>query len=872
MFQKNKVIEVKKIKFDKFTIKINLINSAAFSLLGDGNRDKGLHYIPENDLEQLNPDTDQKYTVSVIHHSPEWFCDTSKHILYNYINSFTDLLFVGHEHFSLNENKRVNGKNIDISSGVALYGTNTEHGFNSLVLDTDAHTLIGCKFIFNGKIYKPQRVIDNRNVVFNTNSVFKITNEFQHDLVTDLNEREGENYNAYFVFPSLEVKEVCSDLKNVTVNTEEKFFNLLVEKDKIAIEGESRTGKTILSKYISSKLLDDYTVLYLTAENFNCKKTEYIFNNAIQYEYGDNADCEEFLQLPREKKILVVDDSDRIEKKKRDEFFKVYGDYFGKIITFCGVEWNLNVKDRTIEELTDNAFYRLQICPFYYVKREELIKKICSNYSQDNPLLDVEGKCRKINDDITSQIKYFQLTPDFIHQFVDYYLQFSHIKTHNETNVFSKVFEANITYRISNNIKDEADMDEILVALDYVADYIHFVKQYQRINIQEFEDAVKIYKEQYDNAELNAKYVCDVAVKSSIMKYSSDSFEVEFCDENLLAYFVAQHLNRICQKGIEPEKLQYILDNICFGVNGDIILFLSYITSNTRILSPILHSIKNHMDSWKELNIDQRNIEYLAKTSNPVRIKLPAAEDKQHLKECKNRLEEEIITEKNSQSDSLYSYDISKVNSFSNKISKSIQYLQLVAKVLPNFRHILTGEEKRLITQVLYRYPNKLLYFMLKDIDVNFSKIIEEILKQEPRTRTGLLVTKEMITREVHNQSIAYILSIYDMISTISSNLKTIVDLEKYDFSANTNYRIQNLLMQENVANFSLFAKRAEEIYDDADLNIIKQMVTLIVRKYFMYHNVTLHGDAVHVIDKFFGSDQRNNIQLQQTKNLIVKK
>ena len=223
MFQKNKVIEVKKIKFDKFTIKINLINSAAFSLLGDGNRDKGLHYIPENDLEQLNPDTDQKYTVSVIHHSPEWFCDTSKHILYNYINSFTDLLFVGHEHFSLNENKRVNGKNIDISSGVALYGTNTEHGFNSLVLDTDAHTLIGCKFIFNGKIYKPQRVIDNRNVVFNTNSVFKITNEFQHDLVTDLNEREGENYNAYFLFPSLEVKEVCSDLKNVTVLTVKKL-------------------------------------------------------------------------------------------------------------------------------------------------------------------------------------------------------------------------------------------------------------------------------------------------------------------------------------------------------------------------------------------------------------------------------------------------------------------------------------------------------------------------------------------------------------------------------------------------------------------------------------------------------------------------
>ena len=235
-------------------------------------------------------------------------------------------------------------------------------------------------------------------------------------------------------------------------------------------------------------------------------------------------------------------------------------------------------------------------------------------------------------------------------------------------------------------------------------------------------------------------------------------------------------------------------------------------------------------------------------------------------------MEKEIIEEKESQADSLYSYDASKVNSFSNKIAKSINYLELVAKILPNFRFMLEGDEKKVITNILYTYPNKLLYFMLKDIDANCSKIIEDILKKKPKTRKGILITEDMITRELQNQSMAYILSIYDFVSMTAATPKTIGDLEKFDYSQNTNYKIQNLMMQENIANFKTFAIRAEEIFDASDLPLIKQMVTLIVRKYFIYHDVEMHGNSIHLIDKFFGKDQRKNFQILQAKNQIIKK
>jgi len=871
-FSNDKIIDVRKLKFGDFIIKVNLINSAPFSLLGSGNRDKGMHYIPLSKLEMLNIDQHQKYTISVIHHGPEWFNDVTKQKLYNSFNESTDLLFVGHEHFSLNEDKTVNGNHIDISSGLALYGTNTEHGFNALLLDTDAHSLLGYKFIYNQVIYKPTKVIDNRNVMFNTNNHFRFTPEFQKELLTDSNEREGEIFSKYFVFPSLEPKSTNLDSKNFTVTTEEKFKDLLSCKNKISIEGSSRTGKSTLAKYLTNQLSEEYTVLMLNEDSFAPKSTKNIIKYALHNEFGDDSDVDEFLQLNKENKVLIIDGSDRIDKQKWNSFMSEYSEQFRFIITFSNIDWNLNIKDRAVEELTENAFFYLRICPFYYVKREQLIKKICSNYINEYPTLDIEEKSRKINEDITNQIKYFQLTPDFIHQFVDYYIQFSHIKTQNETNVFSKVFLANITYRISKNTREENDIDEILISLDYVAHYIHFIKHYQKISYEEFFDAVNEYKNRYDNNELNIKYVYDVAIKSNILKESNTSFEVEFCDENLLAYFVAQHLNRTCQMGENPNDLKEVLDNICFGINGDVILFLSYITSNTQILNPILQSIFTHMNDWEELDIDKNNIQYLSKATTTTAPKLPNKKDKEKIKQEKNKMEREIIEEKEHQADSLYSYDPSKINTFSNKITKSINYLDLVAKILPNFRFMLKGDEKKIITSILYTYPNKLLYFMLKDIDTNYNKIIEDILKSKPKTRKGILITEDMLTHELQNQSIAYILSIYDFVSMTASTTKTISDLEKFDFNQNTNYKIQNLMMQENIANFKTFASRAEQLYDQTDLPLIKQMVSLIVRKYFIYHDVEMHGDAIHLIDKFFGKEQRKHFQIMQAKNQIIKK
>ena len=621
-------------------------------------------------------------------------------------------------------------------------------------------------------------------------------------------------------------------------------------------------------------LLDDYVPLYMTDENFFPKDNKKVIKYILEEDYGEEADVDEFLQMDIDKRVVIIDDYDLIKKERWQSFWEEYKDKIGHFVLFCGIDWNINIKEKTVEELADHNIFYLRICPFYYAKREKLIEKICAT-SSEHRIQDNDEKAKKINENITDQIRYFQLNPDFIHQYVDYYLSFSKIKTQKESNVFSKVFEASITFRLAKSAGEE-NVDELMIALDFVADYIHFNKKYP-LSLEDFVMVVRKYNEKYDN-NLNPMFVYNTAKKSNIIREVPVKGGIEFCDSNLLAYFTAAHLNRTLNEREDSEKLKYVLDNICFPPNGDIILFLSYITSNVQILNPIMDSLVAHMESWEELNLDDNNIEYLSKIETMGNVKVPTAKDKQKMKDEKNDMEKEIVENYKNDAESLYSYDEAKANSFGNKISKSINYLELVAKILPNFRFILTGQQKQAIVNILYTYPNKLLYFMLKDIDENYNKIINEILDSAPTTKKGMLITKDMIAKELQNQSIAYILSIYDFIaSTVTSNSRTIVDLNKidyFDYEANTNYKIQNIMMEENTGNFHSMATKAEDIYRNSKFDISKEMVTLIVRKYFLCHDIVITGEAQHVIDTFFGKNegQKKAIRMIQAKNRIIKK
>ena len=867
----NNAIVVKTKDFGDFRLRINLINTAPFSILGSGNEDKGIHYLPKKELNKLKDNFEENYTISIMHHSPEWFSDSSKHSLYDKLYNKSDLIFIGHEHYPLNENKQINGqdKNINISTGLALYGTDTKQGFNAVILDIDKKNLTGYKFIYSNNEYLKEIAINKTNVIFKNKYDFIFNNDFKNELKQDPNDSERIYYD-YFVFPSLKVKNMGSNINQYTVANDDDFMEIFKEKSKIIIEGDTKTGKTVLSKYICYILSQNYVVIYADKNVFSLKKPAKILKDILVNQYKENIDYDKLKKVEKKEKVLIVDDYNEIDKKVWKNFCNEYEEEFGHIILFSDINWNIDLKEKTIEELTDTEFYCLKICPFYYTKRETLINKIYMTLKKDNKN-EIKETVKLINDDITKQLKYFQLTPDFIYQFVELYLNYPFLKKETDTNVLNKVFEANIVMKLSKYVEDRNDIDEILVVLGFIANNIH-LRRTSILSYDDFKNIINEYKTEFDNDRLSVRYVFDVTTKANILQTDKNEFCLRFKNKNLLAYFIAQHLNIMLNRGECIDEFKSLLENICFGINGDIILFLSYIKSNTKLLMSLIKEIKKHMESWEDLDLDTNNIEYLSKAYLDFKLKIPTKEDKEQYRKRKNEIEKEIKEQIDSEDEDIYDYDESKSDLFVNKMLTSMKYLDIISKILPTFRHILKKEEKQEVVSILYSYPNKLLYFILKNIDKNYNEIVKEILNANIKTKEGLLITEDIVCKALQNQSIGYILSIYDFIMSTAVTNKTIGDFKKFEYEKKITYQIQYLLALENIADFNRFYEHLTTFYKDDLMMVIKQMIQLIVRKYFICHDIKMQGKARSCADKFFGEESRKQLQLIKSKNKIIKK
>lgn len=162
---------------------------------------------------------------------------------------------------------------------------------------------------------------------------------------------------------------------------------------------------------------------------------------------------------------------------------------------------------------------------------------------------------------------------------------------------------------------------------------------------------------------------------------------------------------------------------------------------------------------------------------------------------------------------------------------------------------------------------------MFKDIDKNYERIINDALSKHPTTKRGQLITKDMLDKSLQNQSIAFVLAIYDFIASASATGKAILELNsKFDFTQNTNYKIQNIMMEENNGNFNSMADKAEKLFKKTDLEMVKQMLRLIVRKHFLTNNIALYGNAQHIASIFFEEEEQRNLQITEAKNRFIKK
>lgn len=818
-FKEDKVLHQEVISFEDFKIEANLINSGIFSLKKE--EDNGLHYLPQYCINELNTPTKADFVLTVMHHGVEYYNTYQKTLLESAIYEKSSIVFYGHEHYI--RNKKIsaeNGMYAIIQAGGEL--CNNDNWQNSTfyfgVLDSSTLFYKQSKFTWNEKRkkYLASDISDIR--LPNKPSIEKniqLTDKYKRELLNDIKHSVSDNFLDYFVFPRLQ-EEVLSNKIEKEYIEQEKFVADILKKKKIYIHGGYNSGKSTLLKYLCLYLLEEYAVILYDASIPNARKAKRIIKNCFEDMYGDNPELYQcFNQIPRDKKILMIDNIDQIENESFDILIKELEESFGHFVFTSKRVLELDIKDRMKEILEiDESTVHYTIMPFFADKRKELIEKVVSYKAEDKAT--VQKTAALLSEAIKAQRRFISLDPDFIIKYVEYYCNNLGDAHNNDNGIFNKVFEANITNLLRGYQSANLSVDKLFVLLSKIAYYIHFNKAYP-ISEKEISIVIDEYNDNYD-AKVRVSDIINIVTEAKILICDS-SGDYRFSNRNYLSYFVAREINKKYNETGNDTDLKTILGNACFGINADVLMFISYITDNIRIQRFILNMTMSLTNEWLEFDFKENIPEYLKK-GYQIEIETPTEKDSERVKKDEIEREKELNGNDDIKQIDIYDYTDSEADEFINQIIRASSLLMIVARCLPNFEHSMLREDKEAFVEAIYSLPNKIFAKWSNSMNECVEEYIqyfkEQCMDQYTRKKDGRNKNNDEdknkekeIMFALQNSSISLLLDLYNMTAYYSTKENTLEYLSKHEYEEKETYKLEHLMMLSRMKKYTQFKNAA---------------------------------------------------------------
>ena len=848
-----------------------MLNTAPLSKLGGDAEDMGQHYLSAEHITSIEKATEAEINILVMHHSIEWFNSACKDRLRKIISKKYSLVMTGHEHEPVGESRNVNGAgDVQYVQGNALLGYASEgNGFCVVDLDFDTERVIGYSLLWNESFYIPKKILD-APIKADIGHIFTAKREFVESLALDANKRKIDDY---YVFPSL-TYHACKENEEVEkfdVETERELMEVIEKHNKIVIAGEHKAGKTLLAKRMFRNFLSQgKTPLLLTASDVNKKKIEKTVEYAFYEQYESENDAYElFKQIQKNNKYVLLDEANLLPTNILNTLLKFLDNNFGKIIVFSEEKIDLDIKKQVVDMMIEPDTVNMTIKPFLYVKRKRLINNILS--CDKDVERDIDKETHKINELINAQIKYFNLDPEFIINFVDQYERNYRFQFSSGLNVFNIVYESAIRNRVIAN-SENIDATIVINVLRELAFYMHFGKK-SFVGIDEVSNVIETYKKDY-RQKVNIRSFIDAAIKAKILVDVDN--EIRFKDHTLTAYFVAQALNQKYHQEEDIEDyLEYLLKNLCFSINSDIVLFLALITNNPKFVNVIIEGAIRHFENKEELSFDNGNVSFLLDTTIPVKNSLPNEEERRQRDEVLAKQEEEAKFSDLIELVNEYDYSEEDLMKMENQIMISFKYLEILSKTLPAFCQNMKVNQQDVLVSLIYKCPNQFLYNVLKDIGNNFEAFCNEVYEDISTLRQEKNIAEvniDSVKHMIEQISAVLVMALYQVIATTSASEQTITALNEFDYNSNSNYKLQNLMMISRVADVSVFSRRAQELNGELENKIEKSIIKYTVREYLLRNNVEIYGEAQSLIDCFFRGQSSRELKMEIAKKRIKEK
>lgn len=843
--------------FDGYKMQFNLINTAPFSTLEPD--DKELHYFPDSKINLLTRSADTNLCITVMHHSYEWFNWNYKSNLEKAIIDNSELLLYGHDHREHTTSLSIdNSLDTWISSAGEMKFSSLDEvdSFNAIVIDTETNSFDG--YVFNwdkgSKIYA-HKILAAQKSLQNHSAKLMPLPSFIKSIKQD-NYNLSDDFTDYFVFPKLVAESQNEFDKNKTATNIEELTDLLLEKKKLVISGATNSGKTTLLKYLYCSLTNEKTPLFLSADGKQRIKAHNFIRHLFEEQYGDDRTLfEKYEQLDLDKKVLIVDGWDLLNIKNQNTVMQKIEETFGYIIISIGNS-RTNLVDTIKGELGEQSqYFELHIKPFFTEKRNELVRNIClqkSAYNDD----DISNVNRLIDSLVQNNSGLFSLNPAFIVRYTNCFIQDPYQDYTKGEAVFSKIFEFELNQSIMKFVKRQ-DADELFTAFEEVAGYMYTNKK-DELLIEEVRAVIENYNNTYGE-HVNVKDVINIGIKAKILR-ETDDLSIYFLNKNHLSYFIAKYLIRGSQgEPADTSGIEYALQNICFGINADIVLFISYILNNTRILTSISNYTGELLKSWDAISFSDKNISLLHNV--PLeQINPPSEEEKKKYESVKEESEETNYSEDIIEAKGLFDYDDSDIDQYQYRLVRALKYTEMICKALSAFHSKLKLNQKNDLVESIYLYPRKIVFALLRPLDMNLKEICKDILdfaeQNNKKKKDGSDYTNDDILQMLNDSARAIMLSTFDHFSELATSPKSF-DLLMAKKTEDISESLQRLLMIESTGNTDRLVKEADSLLKDYQRTDYDTMIRLIVRKHLLTNKELTYSKKQQVIDKIFGKEYR---------------
>ena len=863
--KKDKIVDSHFINSGKIKIQVNLINSAYFSTLEPN--DKELHYFPLDRLDSLSKKAD--LLITVMHHTTESYNGSCKLALESKIYQETDILVTGHNHFSQAKQININNKGniIELCGGKMNFAEQYyDDVFNVLVIDNDK-LLCNCySFSWIGKenMFKHENIL-SEYIMKNNNKLYPSI-EYMNELHDDPGNK-GKDFTKYFIFPSLSKKNNCNYVDNEHIVEEIDFINEILNKKRLLIYGGNCSGKTILIKKTFINFTKDYVPLIFEIHSSMKIKLDKFIKTIFEEQYGDDQIAyEKFQQLPKNKKIILIDNFDLIYNVKKfyvEEFYKVLNDNFEYIVITSSSK-NADIIDIIRNEFNkDNEFYEYEINPFFLKKRNELVSNICKANNVNNQK-DIDKINSIVDSLVHSNNELFNLTPSFLVKYTQYFIGENHYEYIGGEKSFNKIFE----YDLIDSLLLECGRNELetYLAIYEIIAYKMFKNKKDTLNSEEINSIVDCYNKDY-GMRISCEKVIDIGLKSKLIK-KNENYKFYFSNKNHLAYFIAKRLFFIYQTEGNFDDVDYVLKNICFGINSNIIMFYIYLSNNINFIYNLNDNIEQLLLDVIQLDLDELNIQFLKKREI-IAINAPKDIDVEKTENKIEKHEEDAYDNKDITALGIFDYDESEINTFKNKINRSIKYLDIISKSIPSFYTKIPLTKKEELKNSVYKYSEKLAYAILEPLNNNFDDLcnwfISYITNNNIKKDNGKEYNRDDFVNILQGYGIATILALFDHFSEMCTTENTVEFMTSGEYRKSTN-KLQKLLMLEFGASLNEFIKEAKIMFENSNDWLFKQMIGLIIRKYLIVNKSIEFKEKQRIIDIFFSESSKKRILLETLK------